>query len=54
MHVQVYQVSVNQVLQQEAYLLFYARDPEYHPPANTASSSSVSQAKGIVIFKNAR
>ena len=50
---QVYQVSANQVLQQEAYLLFYARDLEYQPPASPVQpkplvSPNLPQTKGTV------
>lgn len=50
---QVYQVSANQVLQQEAYLLFYARDLEYHPqttstPSKPLTQSNSSQPRGTV------
>ena len=52
---QVYQVSANQVLQQEAYLLFYARDLEYKPPTTTTPSkpltpSNSTQARGTVDY----
>ena len=49
---QVYQASDQQVLQQEAYLLFYSRDPDHNPqtpppaPPTQDTSTTPSQSKG--------
>ena len=46
----LFQVSVNTVLNQDAYLLFYRKDNKYCPPEGKGPPGTLAKEKGAILI----